>query len=272
MAILMGVGNGNQNRRNGEPGSRRSGAVNGLTNGSGMTNGSNQRRPNSRNKGNNGTNMKAGLAILVFIILLIPPIMILLGPSEQRKIDGNLDDWADKAYVEQTPAGMDVPITRYAVDFDEKYVYFYVQVQSPRAVFESSGNARDTVVMFVDTMQAGYRFDGCQAKYKVEISGSDGNVVSASLSEYRGDGSSWKWEAKGSIEAKANLNTLEGRIKKSDIGNADPSIYIVAQRADGKVGRSIIPLVKAMKGLAVSQVGIADEIIQPDANATLLTI
>ncbi|MEM3413158.1 MAG: hypothetical protein QXE27_04340, partial [Thermoplasmata archaeon] len=124
MAVLMSANNGQMNHRNGERGSRRVGAVNGLTNGSGMTNGNGQRRTNGRNRGTNGTNMKAGLAILVFIVLLIPPIMILLGPSEQRKIDGNLDDWAGKASIEQVPTGMDVPITKYAIDVDEKYVYF----------------------------------------------------------------------------------------------------------------------------------------------------
>ncbi|MEM3445204.1 MAG: hypothetical protein QW115_04470, partial [Thermoplasmata archaeon] len=193
MAILMGAGNGSlMKSRNGER-NRKLGAVNGLTNGSGMTNGNGRTRNNGRNRGTNGTNMKAGLAILVFILLLIPPIMILLGPSEQRKIDGNLEDWEGKAYIEQSPVGMDVPITKYAMDVDEKYVYFYLQVQSPRAVFESGGNARDTVVLFLATGENGYRFDGMNAKYKVEISGSDGNVVSTSLSEYQGDGTSWKW-------------------------------------------------------------------------------
>ncbi|MEM3444912.1 MAG: NosD domain-containing protein, partial [Thermoplasmata archaeon] len=118
----------------------------------------------------------------------------------------------------------------------------------------------------------GYRFDGMNAKYKVEISGSDGNVVSTSLSEYQGDGTSWKWIPKGSVEAKANIGTLEGRIKRSDIGNGEPAIYILAQRADGKTGRSIVPFNKEMKGLALTQVGIAEEIIQPVADATLLTV
>ncbi|MGB9636053.1 MAG: hypothetical protein ACPL1Y_02240, partial [Thermoplasmata archaeon] len=98
MTIVLNTKNGAVlDRRNGA-GIKRVGAVNGLTNGSGMTNG-NSLRTNGRNKGTNGTNMKAGLAIIVFLILLIPPIMILMGPAEKMKIDGDLSDWADKAAI-----------------------------------------------------------------------------------------------------------------------------------------------------------------------------
>ncbi|MGC9060537.1 MAG: hypothetical protein ACP5JR_04820, partial [Thermoplasmata archaeon] len=270
MTIVLNTKNGAVLDRRNSAGIKRVGAVNGLTNGSGMTNG-NSLRTNGRNKGTNGTNMKAGLAIIVFLILLIPPIMILMGPAEKMKIDGDLSDWADKAAIEQNPAGMGIPITKYAVDYDSKYVYFYVQVQSPHAVFESTGNNRDNIVIFLDTGDSGYRVDGIQAKYKVEISGSDGNVVSASLSEYKGNGMDWSWESKGSIEAKANIGVIEGRIKKADIGDKEPTLYILAQRSDGSTGRSILPANKMMQGIAITQTGITAEIIQPDANATLLT-
>ncbi|MEM3494016.1 MAG: hypothetical protein QXD15_06645, partial [Thermoplasmata archaeon] len=175
---------------------------------------------------------RTAVALILFLLLSIPPVAILLTPEVGIKIDGNIEDWVGRAYIEQSPVGMDVPITRYAMDVDEKYVYFYLQVQSGK-VFESTGDSRDTVVLFLATGENGYRFDGINAKYKVEISGFDGNVVSTSLSEYQGDGTSWKWAPKGSIEAKASIGTLEGRIKKSDIGNAEPAIYILAQRADG---------------------------------------
>jgi len=236
--------------RNGRSVNGRVGAVNGLT---------------------NGTNMKAGLAILVFLLLLIPPIMILMGPAEMRKIDGTIDDWGAITPVEQVPSGMPVPITKYAMDMDDKYVYFYVQVQSPHGVFESKGNYRDNVVLFLDMGVAGYVIDGIQAKYKIEVSGSDGNVVSSSLSEYAGTGFDWNWTPKGSIEAKANIDTLEGRIKKADIGNTEPVMYILIQRADGSMGRSMIPMDKRMHGVSVTQTGIASEIIEPGTDAQLLT-
>jgi len=271
----MGVGILTQNgmvakNRNGRSVNGRVGAVNGLTNGSGMTNGNNK-HVNGRNRGTNGTNMKAGLAILVFLLLLIPPIMILMGPAETRKIDGNIDDWGAITPVEQVPTGMSVPITKYAMDMDDKYVYFYVQVQSPHGVFESKGNYRDNVVLFLDMGVAGYVIDGIQAKYKIEVSGSDGNVVSSSLSEYAGTGFDWNWTPKGSIEAKANIDTLEGRIKKADIGNTEPVMYILIQRADGSMGRSMIPMDKRMHGVSVTQTGIASEIIEPGTDAQLLT-
>ncbi|MEM4307985.1 MAG: NosD domain-containing protein [Thermoplasmata archaeon] len=250
---------------NGRKDGRINGRINGKVNGMRESKGVVPKRETEAGK-------RTAIALIVFLLLAIPPAAILLYTEAGIKIDGNLDDWAGKASIEQVPTGMDVPITKYAIDVDEKYVYFYLQVQSPRAVFESSGNQRDTVLLFLDTGQAGYRFDGINAKYKVEISGSEGNVVSTSLSEYQGDGTSWKWAPKGSIEAKASIGTLEGRIKKSDIGNAEPTVYILAQHADGKTGKSIIPFNKEMKGVALTQVGIVDEIVQPDANATLLTV
>jgi|GEM_PF-3296674 len=214
---------------------------------------------------------KSAIAVIIFLLLLIPPVAILLSPMEMRKIDGNIDDWGAITPVEQVPTGMSVPITKYAMDMDDKYVYFYVQVQSPHGVFESKGNYRDNVVLFLDMGVAGYVIDGIQAKYKIEVSGSDGNVVSSSLSEYAGTGFDWNWTPKGSIEAKANIDTLEGRIKKADIGNTEPVMYILIQRADGSMGRSMIPMDKRMHGVSVTQTGIASEIIEPGTDAQLLT-
>ncbi|MEM3567388.1 MAG: hypothetical protein QXS83_02335, partial [Thermoplasmata archaeon] len=104
-----------------------------------------------------------GIGVLVVGALLIFSVLLSLSPFQERRIDGNLEDWEGKAYIEQSPVGMDVPIRRYSMDVDEKYVYFYLQVQSPRAVFESTGNERDTVVLFLATGENGYRFDGMNA-------------------------------------------------------------------------------------------------------------
>ncbi|MGC9060948.1 MAG: hypothetical protein ACP5JR_06950, partial [Thermoplasmata archaeon] len=49
---------------------------------------------------------KAAVAIVVFLLLLIPPMYILFYSPEKMKIDGDLSDWADKAAIEQNPAGM----------------------------------------------------------------------------------------------------------------------------------------------------------------------
>ncbi|MCX8173194.1 MAG: hypothetical protein N3F63_01075 [Thermoplasmata archaeon] len=191
-------------------------------------------------------------------------------PPERIRIDGNPEDWQDKAMIEQAAANMDFPIERYAVDYDEKYLYFCLRTGSSHQVFESSGDARDTVMLYLDTGVPGYRIDGFQAKYRIEISGTSGYVVSGTISEYAGDGKSWKWVARGSVEARANLGFLEGRIRKADIGNTEPAIYFIAQRADGKSGRSVIPVSCKMQGIEIVQSGVVDKIIAPSQEAEML--
>ncbi|MCX8174068.1 MAG: hypothetical protein N3F63_05645, partial [Thermoplasmata archaeon] len=93
--------------RDGMVNGRREGRINGRING--KVNGMRERGGNHSNERNN--KKRTAIALILFLLLSIPPVAILLATETGLKIDGNLDDWADKAYVEQTPAGMDVPIT-----------------------------------------------------------------------------------------------------------------------------------------------------------------
>ncbi|MEM3397254.1 MAG: hypothetical protein QW620_06705 [Thermoplasmata archaeon] len=219
-------------------------------------------------------------AVIVVVLLIVGTGATLLiiwlstnsnPQSEKMLIDGNPEDWRERVWIEQSPENMDFPIKRYAIDSDEKYLYFSLWVDSPYQVFESTGEARDIVVLFLDTGVPGYRIEGIQAKYRVEISGGNGYVVSSMLSEYTGDGKSWKWEPRGYVEARANTGFLEGRIKKAEIGNTDPIFYFVTLRADGKTGKSVIPVSNKMQGLEIVQAGRGEEIIEATQDAELLT-
>ena len=170
--------------------SLRTGMTNGLTNGSGFTNGlgsSRYRREAAARR------WKVYLIPVLSAALLVAP---LLAPADGGRlpiaIDGDFADWGGVTLLASAP-GTGVPpnvdLVRVGVGDNVAYLAFYFEVAGAALAGGGSPAVMDTFRAFLDTdrdTDTGYLVAGIGADRLVEVSGSDGRVRHAQMSEWDG--------------------------------------------------------------------------------------
>jgi hypothetical protein len=194
------------------------GRTNGLgaVNGTGISNGLGAKTQAAASKRRHLTRWQF-LAVLIAIVIIIPTFVYLSysKSSGQFAVDGNFSDW-EKATTFGTwiqSASSPVNITKWAVESQSKDLYFYFATQSAMMVSPDP----ESFYLFVDsdgTNQTGYSVGQMGAEYMLQLTGWNGSVTSAALSEYSSatDFYDWNsWSQIGSITYALSGTGMEGR-------------------------------------------------------------
>ncbi len=190
-----GLVNGTRDRTNGMTNgltnglaTLRSGMTNGLTNGSGFTNGLGSMRIRHEAA---GRRWKLLIIPVLSGILLIAPLM---GPSEDGQypiaIDGRFSDW-NAVPLLASPANATVPpnidLVRFGITDNVDFLAFYFEVAGTALTGGGSPPILDTFRAFLDVDRdpdTGYAAAGLGGDRLLEVSGADGRVEHAALSEW----------------------------------------------------------------------------------------
>ncbi|MEM3493283.1 MAG: hypothetical protein QXD15_02880, partial [Thermoplasmata archaeon] len=152
-------------------------------------------------------------------------------------IDGNVDDWQGiPRYIdEEFILNPDINISEYSLYYENEKVYFYAKVSG--SLFSGASNGYDTLLIFVDAdgdSNSGYRIENLGADARIEVSGYDGEIRSASVSKFIEGTHSTKpelnysaWENAGEVRVEKAENLVEGYAK---IGGLTNPVSLVLMR------------------------------------------
>lgn len=231
----------------------------GFSDGNGLTFGRKQMR---------GVSPRAYLVpFLVMIFLLVSIFSALhdLTTMPHMKVDGSFEEWKEvgKATQFSTHAQVNPNIRIKEFSFAEKSDSFFVYLSvEGRVLAGGPDNLADTVYVFIDTGKTGFRIGGIEASYYIQIYGLNGEVYSANLYTYDGNGSSWLWIQPVSIPAASADNQLEIEVKKSLLTGGDFNLFIVTQSYEGTIDFTDYAIgVKAT--LLLTTTSLLEDITQP---------
>ncbi|MCX8174469.1 MAG: choice-of-anchor J domain-containing protein [Thermoplasmata archaeon] len=205
-----------------DTGTVRAGRINGMTNG--LTNGT--FKPTKIRKEIKRREYRKIVVPLVVGILMIASLMALVSIKKEKiQLDGELSDWegARKSQFSAGTVPAQIDILNAAIDSDEKWYYFLVEVRGEIFVGDARQNNSgymDILQIFVDTdrnPETGYYVKGIGAEYVLNIGGCRGAIFTHEVYKFDETRNRFDWEGKvsyGSIDCAQSTHAVELRVQK----------------------------------------------------------
>ncbi|MEM4293419.1 MAG: DUF835 domain-containing protein, partial [Thermoplasmata archaeon] len=249
----------------------------------GLVNGTKiQRRVQKVRKGEK-KHMVLGVFACALILSSIFLVLYAFQSPAKIKIDGNLEDWLGIArYTDDLQvANQDINLSEYSVYYESEKVYFYAKVSGN--LFNGIHNGYDSLLIFVDTdgnLETGYKIECLGADAKIEVSGYDGEIRSASVSRFIEDTFSTKpelnysaWENAGEVRVEKRENVVEGYARIGGLANPVSLVVMRHYEGNGYAEKRGMALVGKTEGsLVIYQNFIGNDVVNADADVLELRL
>jgi hypothetical protein len=163
-------------------GQSKKGVTNGFVNGAGAVNGFRLSYQQRKLKVADVTLTKKLIVVLVLVVIVVAlPYALVYGfPKESVKIDGYFMDWLKVQMYHDTPdsPNPDISISDYAMKFDSRGTYFYLDTQGQ--LFSGAGGGADGFYIFVDrdgNSTTGYSVHELGADVCIELIGWNSSLI-----------------------------------------------------------------------------------------------